>query len=189
MSLSFQNVVCVRGGRQLFSDVTFALDAGHALVVKGPNGVGKSSLLRIAAGLLTAQSGKVAHTGSIALADEQLALDPVQPLLAALGFWAAIDGGDAAAAIASVGMDHLRDIPVRLLSTGQRRRAIIARVIASGAPIWLLDEPANGLDISGVVMLEGLIAVHRARGGMVVVATHQPIALPDAQSVDLARCA
>lgn len=185
MTLSFADVSCARGGRVLFSGISFALGAGDVMVVGGPNGVGKSSLLRLAAGLLRAEAGMVTRDGTIALADEAPALDLALPLGTALQFWASIDGGSVGDALASVGMAHLAQVPVRMLSTGQRRRATLARTLAAGADIWLLDEPANGLDTAGVTILEGLIAAHRLRGGITVVATHQALALPDAQTLVL----
>lgn len=185
-ALAFQGVSCVRGRRLLFADVSFALSAGQAMVVSGPNGVGKSSLLRLAAGLLRPEQGAVTRAGQIALADEAPALDPALPLRQALDFWAGIDGGDAEAALASVGLDRLEDVPVRMLSTGQRRRATLARTLAARAEIWLLDEPANGLDSDAIAMLEALIAAHRVQGGIAVVASHQPIAVDDAQMLVLA---
>lgn len=185
MRLAFEAVACARGGRVLFSDIGFALGDGDALIVTGPNGVGKSSLLRVAAGLLVPSAGTVVREGDVAFADEHPALDTVKPLRRALDFWAATDGSDALAALASVGMDHLAPVPVRLLSTGQRRRATLARTLASGAPIWLLDEPSNGLDAVGVTMLEGLIAAHRLAGGIVAAATHQPLMIADAQRMEL----
>jgi heme exporter protein A len=185
ISLIFDRVACRRGGRVLFEDVSFALSAGDALVVSGPNGVGKSSLLRLAAGLLEAVSGSAYLVGSVALADEHPALDLTLPLERALGFWAGVDGGDVGAALSAVGLAHLGEVPVRMLSTGQRRRATLARVVASGAGIWLLDEPSNGLDAASVGMLEGLIAGHRASGGIVVVASHQGLAVPGAGELSL----
>ena len=169
----------------LFSNLSFALAAGDALSVSGPNGVGKSSMLRLAAGMLRAEAGVVTCEGKIALADEHPALDPALPLCQALAFWGDIDGGNVRDALASVDMAHLAQIPVRMLSTGQRRRATLARTLASGAAIWLLDEPANGLDAAGVTILEGLIATHRIRGGIAVVATHQQLAMADAQNLVL----
>ena len=184
-SLTFENVTCVRGHRFLFGDVSFALAAGDALVVSGPNGAGKSSLLRLAAGLLKAEQGAVKCEGAIALADEHMALDPTLSLHHALDFWAQIDKSSAMSALGSVGLDHLARVPVRMLSTGQRRRATLARTLAARAEIWLLDEPANGLDIESIAMLEGLIAVHRMQGGIVVIASHQPIAVDGAQALAL----
>ena len=183
--LAFENVTCVRGRRFLLGDVSFVLGAGDALVVTGPNGAGKSSLLRLAAGLLTPEMGTVTRDGQIALADEHPALDPALTLYDALDFWAQIDGASAMSALGSVGLDHLARVPVRMLSTGQQRRATLARTLAARAEIWLLDEPANGLDIESVAMLEGLIAVHRMQGGAVVIASHQPIAVDGAQTLAL----
>jgi heme exporter protein A len=184
--LAFHDVTCERGGRLLFEGLSFAIGAGEAALVSGPNGVGKSSLVRIAAGLLPPVSGRV-EGGAKALLAEQAALDPELSLAKALGFWAAIDGrGDAVAgALEAVGLAEIAAVPVRYLSTGQRRRAAIARVVASGTETWLLDEPANGLDVASVAMLEGLIAAHRAKGGAALVATHLPIALPGALEIAL----
>jgi heme exporter protein A len=185
--LSFSGVACVRGGRILFEGLSFALTPGDAALVIGPNGTGKSSLIRIAAGLLPAAEGRVEGEGARALLAETAALDPELRVAAALRFWARIDGrADAVeGALAAVGLSELAQVPVRLLSTGQRRRAALARVVASGAPVWLLDEPANGLDAESVATLEALIAGHRADGGIALVATHLPIALPGAQEIAL----
>lgn len=185
--LVFEAVACARGGRLLFEGVSLALGHGDAALVTGPNGVGKSSLLRIAAGLLAPFAGRVTGEGERALLAEQAALDPELPLESALRFWAAIDGrADAAVpALAALGLTDLAAVPVRLLSTGQRRRAALARVVASGAPVWLLDEPANGLDALSVERLVALIAEHRAGGGIALVATHLPLDLPEAQGVRL----
>jgi heme exporter protein A len=184
--LRFDQVACERGGRRLFEGLSFALAPGEAVLVTGPNGSGKSSLVRLAAGLLAPRSGSV-ESGAKALLAEQAALDPELTLAKALGFWAGLDGRGAAVtgALEDVGLAELAGVPVRYLSTGQRRRAGIARVVASGAPLWLLDEPANGLDAGSVAMLEGLIAGHRANGGAALVATHLPIALPDARGIAL----
>lgn len=171
----------------LFSGLDLALDAGGAALVSGPNGIGKSSLLRLAAGLLKPFSGRVERAGGVALLAEDHALDPERPLAKALDFWAGIDGGRdrLSAAIERVGLGGLEPVPVRFLSTGQRKRAGLARMIASGAGLWLLDEPANGLDGDGVAMLEALIAEHRAGGGIALVASHSLIALPDAKPIRL----
>ncbi len=173
----------------LFAGLDLALGAGDAALVSGPNGIGKSSLLRLAAGLLKPFSGRVERSGTVALLAEDHALDPERPLAKTLGFWAGIDGGRdrLSVAIERVGLGGLEPVPVRFLSTGQRKRAGLARTMASGAGLWLLDEPANGLDSQGVAMLEALIAEHRAGGGVALVASHLPIALADAQSVRLER--
>ena len=178
--LVLRDVACVRGARLLFEGLSLTLAPGGAALVTGANGVGKSSLLRIAAGLLAPAAGDVVR-GAVALADGRAALDPELPLARALAFWGAAD----AAVLADFGLDPLRDVPVRFLSTGQRQRAALARVAMAGAALWLLDEPANGLDAAATAVLEGYIARHRAAGGAVVVATHIPVAIADAQRVAL----
>jgi heme exporter protein A len=178
-------VACDRGGRRLFEALDLILEPGGAALVTGPNGAGKSSLIRLAAGLLPAAAGEVRRTVAVALADEALALDPKLSLAAALAFWARLDGGDPAAAMAAMGLAPLAAVPVRMLSTGQRRRAALARVVASRAPLWLLDEPANGLDADGEARLEAAMAAHRAGGGAVLAASHQPLGLPGAARVAL----
>lgn len=188
-ALRLDGIACVRSGRLLFETLDLALDAGGAALVSGPNGVGKSSLIRIAAGLLAPAAGSVTAMGTRALLGEASALDSELPLGSAVGVWARIDGRPGSAvpdALEAVGLLDLALVPVRLLSTGQRRRAALARVLVSDAAIWLLDEPANGLDEGAVRMLEARIAVHRARGGIALVATHQPVELPGAQQVRLA---
>ena len=189
-ALAFRDVTCVRGGRTLFEGLSFAIAGGGAALVSGPNGVGKSSLIRVAAGLLRPAAGEVVGLPIRALLAEAAALDPGLRLFNALGFWATLDAEPdprerVTRALDAVGLAHIAEVPVRLLSTGQRRRAALARVVASPAPVWLLDEPANGLDVASVAMLERLIADHRAGGGTVLVATHTPIALPDAVEVIL----
>ncbi len=185
--LTLTDLACFRGGRMLFTGVSLALGPGEAALVTGPNGAGKSSLIRVVAGLLAPAAGQVDSDGARALMAENAALDSERALADALGYWARLDGhGDAvAAALAAVELDGLAQVPVRLLSTGQRRRAALARVVASGAPIWLLDEPANGLDVASVAVLEALIVAHRDAGGIALVATHLPLALPDAKTLEL----
>ena len=168
--LRFDRVTCRRGGRLLFEDLGFELRPGEALQVRGPNGSGKSSLIRVAAGLLRPESGAV-DASPLALADDSLALDRELPLGKALAFWR----GAIADALESVGLAELGDVPVRLLSAGQRKRAGLARVAASGAPLWLLDEPANALDQASVERLAALIDRHRAAGGAVLAASHSPL--------------
>jgi heme exporter protein A len=181
-ALAFRGVTCVRGGRTVFSGLDAEVAPGGAMLVSGANGAGKSSLLRLAAGLLAPAAGSVEAVPA-ALADARLALDEERPLEAALAWWARADGG--AADLPAWNLATLAQVPVRLLSTGQRQRAALARVAASGRALWLLDEPANGLDDASVRLLEARIAAHRAGGGAVVVATHIPVALPDATAVTL----
>ena len=186
--LMLHNIACVRGGRMLFTGVSFTLGAGDALILAGPNGVGKSSLLRLMAGLLPVYAGEISRTGTLALADEHMALDARLPLAKALHYWAKLDGSDAkglCAALASFGLSHLADVPVRMLSTGQRRRATLARILLSKANIWLLDEPGNGLDTASLAQLNHAMAQHRAAGGIVIAASHQTLDLPGAAALTL----
>jgi heme exporter protein A len=177
--LALEGVTCVRGGRLLFERLSLSLAPGEAALVTGPNGAGKTSLIRVAAGLLRA-SGTIRRSEA-ALADENLALDERRRLGDALAFWSARGG----TGIAAMGLADLAEVPVRMLSAGQRRRAALARVVASGAPLWLLDEPANGLDADGLARLDLAMAAHRAGGGAILAASHQPLGLADARTVAL----
>lgn len=186
--LSATDLACQRGERVLFRGLSFALDAGAALQVQGANGCGKTSLLRILAGLLPAYAGSVTRSGTLGLVDERPALDPHLPLRQALAFWQRLDGQGTDHA-AQLGLGGLLEVPVRYLSTGQRKRAALARLRGQQAPIWLLDEPLNGLDTGGVALVEALTAQHCAAGGIAVIASHQPFALPGLRVLDLADCA
>lgn len=190
-ALVLRDVACRRGGRLLFKGVSLAIAPGEAAIVIGRNGCGKTSLLRVIAGLLPPFTGDVTFDGDMALLGEASALDGESTLVAALTFWARLDrmphpAARVERALDEVALSDLSDVPVRLLSTGQRRRAALARVIASGAGLWLLDEPATGLDVASVTLLENAIARHRAAGGAAIVATHQPIEVPGASLLDLA---
>jgi heme exporter protein A len=190
--LAFERVACLRGGRLLFDGLDFALEPGMAGLVTGPNGVGKSSLLRLAAGLLAPAAGRIARAGRIALANDAAALDQSRPLGRALAFWAGLDGADDTAiarGLGAMGIERLADVPVRMLSTGQSKRAALARVIAGGADIWLLDEPGNGLDSAALARLADAMAAHRAAGGIILAATHQPLGLGDALPILLGEAA
>ncbi|MGZ8335906.1 MAG: heme ABC exporter ATP-binding protein CcmA [Allosphingosinicella sp.] len=182
--LRLEQVSGRRGGRLLFEGLSLTLAPGEAALVTGPNGIGKSSLLRICAGLLPPAAGGV-ERAEAALADEHAALDERRRLGDALAFWARLDGSDAARGMADMGLSHLAEVPVRMLSTGQRRRATLARVIAGRAPLWLLDEPANGLDADGRARLAAAVAAHRARGGAVFAASHLPLEIADVRTVAL----
>lgn len=182
--IAANTLACRRGDRLLFRALSFALSSGQALQLVGANGIGKSSLIRILAGLAPAYAGTVERTGTIGLVDERPALDPHKPLGEALGFWQRIDG-PADNELAQLGLSALLDVPVRYLSTGQKKRAALARLLGQKAAIWLLDEPLNGLDTRGVALVEALAAEHCRQGGICVIASHQPFALPGLNRLDL----
>lgn len=169
--LHAEALALVRGGRLLFEGLDLHLDGGEAIHVTGPNGSGKSSLIRLVAGLLQPNAGRI-ERAEAALADEGLALDRELPLGRALTFW---KGPRLAEAMSAFALDGLAHVPVRLLSTGQAKRARLARVMASGAPLWLLDEPLNGLDREGARELGAAIEAHRTSGGAVLAASHLPL--------------
>jgi len=190
--LLLDDVACIRGDRLLFEGLSLTLNRGDALWLRGPNGAGKSSLIRLAAGLLRPAAGTVTRRERIALIDEASALDPELPLRRALDFWARIDTVDGHAlgrAMDAMALGNLAEVPVSMLSTGQRKRAGLVRVIASGAPIWLLDEPANGMDEAAQARLVAAIATHRANGGAVLLASHFALGVPDMAELDMGALA
>ena len=189
-SINVDNVAVIRGNRLVLRGLTVTARSGDIIWVRGANGCGKSTLLRLIAGLLHATAGSIKTEGRIALADENLALDANLTVEKALMFWADMDGasGDArSAALADMDLQALAQVPVRFLSTGQRKRASIARVLASKADIWLLDEPYNGLDSASCARLDQAITAHTATGGIVLVAAHQPPSINVAHSLILDR--
>jgi heme exporter protein A len=197
MQLTAQNLTCVRGGRDVFTGLNFSLSGGEALVITGRNGAGKSSLLRMIAGLLAVAAGSLTLSGGDAEATpaEQAHylghLDAVKPSLSVsenLGFWAAYLGGAAAgidAALDAVGLEPLAGLPAAYLSAGQRRRLSIARLLAVPRPLWLLDEPTSALDQPSQQRLADLMRAHLAGGGMIVAAAHGPIGLERARELKL----
>ncbi len=189
MRLSGRGVTCIRGGRELFSGLDFAVQTGEALAVVGPNGAGKTSLLRQVAGLLAIEAGRIELEGG----DAELTVieqahylghrDAMKPALTVtenLTFWADFLGGEAtspADCIEAVGLSHAAALPAGFLSAGQRRRLSIARLLAVKRPIWLLDEPTSALDASSQRIFAGLMTAHLAGGGMIVAATHAPLGI------------
>ncbi len=186
--LKASDLACQRGERLLFADLSFALGAGEALQIAGANGTGKSSLIRIAAGLLAPLAGHIECSGAIGLVDERPALDPHLPLGQALALWQRIDGA-ADNEAARLGLAPLMEVPVRYLSTGQKKRAALARLIGQQARVWLLDEPLNGLDARGIALVEELAAEHCREGGICLIASHQPFSLQGLKLIDLADLA
>ena len=195
--LQAAGLAAIRGERLVFRDLDFGVPAGGALLLTGPNGAGKSTLLRLLAGLLRPAAGRLTWDGEDALADlpahaVRVAYlghqDAVKPGLTAaenLHFAARLSGGDVGEALVAVGLDELAELPARMLSAGQRRRLALARLALSHAALWLLDEPTLGLDVVSVERLGGMLGVHRARGGMVVAATHLALPVPDAADLRL----
>lgn len=189
MQLSGRGVICVRGGREVFSGLDFEAVAGEAVAVVGRNGSGKTSLLRLIAGLLIPAGGTIALDGG----DAELTLpeqchylghrDALKPALSVaenLSFWADFLGGecsDAAKSLAIVGLDHATHLPAAFLSAGQRRRLSLARLLTVRRPVWLLDEPTTALDVAGQGMFEGLMREHLGRGGLIIAATHAPLGI------------
>jgi heme exporter protein A len=179
----------VRGGREVFSGLDFEASSDAALGVTGPNGSGKTSLLRLIAGLLTPTDGSIAlegGKGELSLPEQAHylghsdALKPALSVIENLSFWRDFLGGevsDASASLIAVGLDHAAYLPAAFLSAGQRRRLSLARLLAVKRPIWLLDEPATALDAAGQDMFAGLMRDHLAGGGLIVAATHAPLGI------------
>ena len=181
--LAAENLACRRGERLLFRRLSFRLESGAAYHVTGANGAGKTTLIRALAGLTTPYAGSVTREGALALLDERTGLDPDLPLARALAFWFALDGvADSAAIMARLRLEALAEVPVRYLSTGQKKRAALARVLGQAAPVWLLDEPLSGLDTASQTLVSELVQAHCAGGGIALIASHQPLDVPGMES-------
>lgn len=196
MRLSAENLAGERGGEAVFENIDFALGAGEGLVVTGPNGSGKSTLLRVLAGLLPSAGGKVQlHGGgdtwpNVASACHYLghgdALKTALTVVENLTFWRELLGEkrlSVADALDEVGLPFVGRLPCGYLSTGQKRRVAIARLLVSHRPVWLLDEPTAGLDKASEARFASLMEAHMAAGGMVVAATHLPLGLENVQTL------
>ena len=159
--LAAENLACRRGERLLFRRLSFRLEAGAACHVTGANGAGKTTLIRALAGLMRPYAGEVRREGALALLAERTGLDPDLPLAKALAFWFALDNaGEPQAIMARLRIAGLADVPVRYLSTGQQKRAALARVLGQAAPVWLLDEPLSGLDTASQDLVSALVREH-----------------------------
>ena len=195
--LRAEALACLRGERVVFADLSFSVAAGDAVLLVGANGAGKSSRLRVLAGLLSPLEGRLLWDGAEALADRAAHArrlryighgDALKPALTAaenLAFYARLWGGQVAPALAALGLAELAGLPARVLSSGQKRRLALARLALAPAPLWLLDEPTVGLDSASVERPGALLATHRAAGGMVLAATHLPLPLPGARELRL----
>jgi heme exporter protein A len=195
--LTAEDLAVFRGEKLVFRDLGFEVPAGAALVLSGPNGAGKSTLLRLLAGLVRPAAGRVLWDGADVLSDiteqgrrvaylgHQDAVKPGLTVAENLRFAAARSGRSITSALSAVGLDTLADLPSRMLSAGQKRRLALSRLVLSAAPLWLLDEPTLGLDTDSIERFGALLAAHRIRGGLVVVATHVSLPLPDAATLRL----
>ena len=197
MQLIGENLACIRGGRQVFSRLSFSVSRGEALVVTGRNGVGKSSLLRCIAGLVRLAGGQLKLDGAeretsvgehAHYLGHQDAAKPSLTVRENLSFWSQYLGAGVAAieaALEAVDLAPLAGLPAGYLSAGQRRRLSIARLVAAPRPLWLLDEPTSALDVQSQARLAELMRGHLASGGMIVAAAHGPIGLDNPRELKM----
>lgn len=196
-----EGLAAFRGERLVLSDVSFSLPPGGATLLVGPNGSGKSTLLRLLAGLGRIEAGSLRWNGEDCARDPSTLgarcaylghQDAIKPGLTTaenlrLAAARASAGATIETALEAVALTPLTEMPARVLSAGQRRRLALARLLLSPATLWLLDEPTLGLDTASVTRLGTVLAAHRARGGMVVAATHLPLPLPNASTLELQK--
>jgi heme exporter protein A len=197
MRLSATDLVCRRGGREVFAGVSFSVASGESLTIRGRNGAGKSSLLRMVVGLIRLAGGRLSLDGG----DPELTvgeqahyvghLDALKPSLSVeenLRFWSAFLGAtavDFTEPLRAVGLDAVSDLPAAYLSAGQRRRLSLARLLTVKRPLWLLDEPTSALDAVAQVRLGEIMQAHLAGGGIILAATHGPLQLDRPQELNL----
>lgn len=194
------NLDCIRGERRVLSDLNFQISGGEILVLTGKNGAGKSTLLRLMSGLLRPHGGVLswdgeqidddiaAHNSRITYVGHAEAVKPAMSVLENVEFWRSVrpqPGQSAIDALASVGIEHLANIPARYLSAGQKRRVALTRALTSGAKLWLLDEPTTALDADASASFGATIEAHRQAGGMAVISTHTDLGLSDVRNLNL----
>lgn len=198
LRLSVNNLACERGGRRIFSGVSFTLQSGEALVITGRNGAGKSTLLELLAGRLTPDEGKILWQGegertlteSLHYVGHRDALKGALTAQENLDFARDFLGHPALSAreaLEAAGLAHAARLPVGYLSAGQRHRVALARLLVAHRPLWLLDEPTSALDTASQETLRGLLEDHRAKGGMIAATTHSPLFLSEPKEIRIER--
>jgi len=200
MRLEAENLAGERGGETIFAGLSFALSEGEALVVTGPNGSGKSTLLRIICGLLQPEAGKVElrEDGTVLpvraachYLGHQNAMKPALSVRENLSFWQKFNGAaqsEIDEALETVDLPGVEHLPFGYLSTGQKRRVSIAKLLVSHRPLWIVDEPTAGLDKASEVRFAEIMRGHMREGGMIVAATHIPLGLEGVSALDMAAC-
>ncbi|MGL4441941.1 MAG: heme ABC exporter ATP-binding protein CcmA [Bosea sp. (in: a-proteobacteria)] len=200
-TLTASDLACRRNERSLFTGLSFSVAGGEGLALTGPNGIGKTSLLRILAGLLRAEAGSVSMSPTmpdIDLPQRNIFVSSRDPLKGALSVrellegWQSIvfagEGGTVNAALDAFDLASLANVPCAYLSSGQRRRVSLARLCLASSmnrPVWLLDEPTNALDVAARMRLARVVGSHLASGGLVIAATHDPLEWPGLRTLDL----
>jgi len=188
MAWGVEGLAVARGGIAVLEGLTFALAPGQALVLRGPNGIGKTTLLRTLAGLQPAVAGRLElPADDVAYGAHAEGIKATLSVAENLAFWASVHGAGAmGAALTAMNLERLRDRAALSLSAGQKRRLGLARLLVTGRPVWILDEPTVSLDAESVALFAGVVRRHLAAGGAVVIATHIDLGLAEAQVLDLA---